>query len=1102
MTNKTALSTVKLEPPPRRRVCFITTEFHGLFRNGGIGTANTGLALALAHAGFDVTVTFSNADQSGPRAVVGDFWKLKAQYAKRGITLDFVAPPQGMPDAFNDSRSASYAVFLYLQRNPFDVVLFNDNGGQAFYSLQAKHAGVFPDAPQIYVVTHGPYDWVYDLNAVEYESRSPIIVGFMERRSAELADILISPSQYLMDWMAGQGWTLPERNCVVQNVIGVNGAASGAVTEPVPFDEIVFFGRQEIRKGLELFCDAIDLLHGKMDLSNTRVTFMGKFGHVAGLHSGVYLVERARKWRTPVRMLGNYDQAEALDYLRRPGVLAIIPSLAENSPCVVVECLELRIPFLATEGGGTPELVAKKDRERCLFPPVASDLASRIETALRDGHPAADLAIRQERVLREWVALLNQDVDPVLRSGSPATTPVAAATPRVSICFLRANARASSIAAIARQIYPNIEIVYADAEGREPDDELVFCPHPVRSVAVPGGGRAAARNAAAAAAKGEYLLFVDEPTVTMAPECVERLVAAAMRTKAEIVTCLPAHPDGGAPRWAHFPIGACVELGAFEACFGGPVIMASAKAFRQRRGFSSDCDEYVLNWAFLASSVLAGARLEVVPLILFEQDRAALMRFDAGTLVRGHRDIFRIYGDRPASMFFRSLEAFPGVRNQHLEQSKGALDKVGGRAQEIAIALSKLDPGKPEADRAFIDYCCERRMIELAIDFAVWNGKEMLNEVVNAAGKVREAEALAMIGQRRIVFPRKVDLTEALSGGLLAISPLHEAELRRPAGGLVSHPAGFGVQLVKADGGAPAGSKTIVGRVKIDGAATRPGAVSIAVAEAGSRLTVTEDNQIVGNGVSWSGWVAVDEGETTVRLALPEAAADISDLYFLSRTDARESVEAVVNWLGVEAIITVDPGRNGVDRRVALKPVHPDVIRNASLVTDVSDFPFPVLTPGRRMLTHPVPGRPLLVRLADALPPGTQGLRCSFSLEHEQAHAVDFGVWVGNPASEMPTEAELQERAAFSGWTTVRTPFEMRNLTMRLDMPLFEPADIYLTVRVTEAPDVYFCHAYWHELSVIEAWSDALVSGPSSGDQPPLPLAVAGMAVPDAVADR
>ena len=38
----------RLAAPTPPRICLITTEFHGLFKNGGIGTANTGLALALA----------------------------------------------------------------------------------------------------------------------------------------------------------------------------------------------------------------------------------------------------------------------------------------------------------------------------------------------------------------------------------------------------------------------------------------------------------------------------------------------------------------------------------------------------------------------------------------------------------------------------------------------------------------------------------------------------------------------------------------------------------------------------------------------------------------------------------------------------------------------------------------------------------------------------------------------------------------------------------------------------------------------------------------------------------------------------------------------
>ncbi len=193
------------------RVCIVTTEFHGLFKNGGIGTANTGLALALARADFDVTVAFADADENGPRVKNTNFFGLREEYRALGITLDFVPASHLIAHAFDDSRSASYCVYLYLKQHPFDVVYFNDSGGHGYYSLLAKRTGVFHNAPRMLLVAHGPQEWVLELNSVHYTSRWPVITAFMERRCAELADVLISPSRYLADWMVSHGWVMPAR---------------------------------------------------------------------------------------------------------------------------------------------------------------------------------------------------------------------------------------------------------------------------------------------------------------------------------------------------------------------------------------------------------------------------------------------------------------------------------------------------------------------------------------------------------------------------------------------------------------------------------------------------------------------------------------------------------------------------------------------------------------------------------------------------------------------------------------------------------------------------------------------------------------------------
>src|SRR5580704_5946770 len=166
--------------PGRLRVCFITTEFHGLFKNGGIGTANTGLALALSQAGFDVTVAFADADENGPRVKEGNFPELREKYRQVGITLDFVPASPLITKAFDDSRSASYCVYLYLKQHEFDVVYFNDCGGHGYYALLAKRVGVFSNAPRMYVVSHEPQEWVLELNSVRYWDRWPVITSYLE----------------------------------------------------------------------------------------------------------------------------------------------------------------------------------------------------------------------------------------------------------------------------------------------------------------------------------------------------------------------------------------------------------------------------------------------------------------------------------------------------------------------------------------------------------------------------------------------------------------------------------------------------------------------------------------------------------------------------------------------------------------------------------------------------------------------------------------------------------------------------------------------------------------------------------------------------------
>jgi hypothetical protein len=112
-----------------------------------------------------------------------------------------------------------------------------------------------------------------------------------------------------------------------------------------------------------------------------------------------------------------------------------MPSLMENSPFTVIECLALGVPFLASRTGGIPELIAAEDQDEVLFPPHTSALAARLRLAFREGvapaRPAVDGAAcdaawerwhrdRAQRGRTEFIPFCGEDplTDSLIGSGN------------------------------------------------------------------------------------------------------------------------------------------------------------------------------------------------------------------------------------------------------------------------------------------------------------------------------------------------------------------------------------------------------------------------------------------------------------------------------------------------------------------------------------------------------------------------------------------------------------------------------------------------------------------------------------------------------------
>lgn len=375
-------------------IAVITREFSPLTRNGGIGTAMRFLCEALATAGgHRVTIYYTGRPYLR-------LWSFAREMRRSGLIFRPVIAPLGL--ILHDQLRRSRAVWRALSGTLHDVCLFHEFMADGWFFLQNRR----PGTPPCCMVTHGSALWVDEGNGHVATGGSRAAIYKMERECCEQADFLVSPSHYLLNWMLGHGWRLPCNARVIPNFTSALASTPPQCPrKSATLSEIVFFGRLEERKGVRVFCDALLRLPPEL-LAGRQVTFLGR--------EGGYTSDQMRAWLAPLTQAGmrlvflsGLDAGQARAYLCSGGRLAVMPSLRENSPCVISECLESGIPFLASSSGGGPELVCPEDRSSSFVPPDAAELATRLASIFMDGcPPVARASHTQAELVIQWNNLL------------------------------------------------------------------------------------------------------------------------------------------------------------------------------------------------------------------------------------------------------------------------------------------------------------------------------------------------------------------------------------------------------------------------------------------------------------------------------------------------------------------------------------------------------------------------------------------------------------------------------------------------------------------------------------------------------------------------
>ncbi|MEO8071266.1 MAG: glycosyltransferase [Acidobacteriota bacterium] len=606
-------------------ICIVTADFVGPIRNGGIGTAYYNLAYALTGAGHHVTVLYTHGSYCENETIA--YWRRK--YKRDGMT--FVPLPDTKVHGHPAIRMA-YGVYEWLKGRHFDVVHCHEWRGVGFYAALGKRQGLCLQDAVLCVGAHSPGMWCLE-GMNQLADAESLEVDYMERRSVALADVLWTPSAHMRDWLLREGWTLPKH--VVHEpyiLLGLERSRAGAASAG---SELVFFGRLETRKGLDLFCDALDRLAAR-GVMPPHVTVLGKTSTVDGLPSDIYLARRADRWRFPWKIVSTLDRDGAMRYLRQPDRIAVLPSRLDNLPYTVLECLGSGIPFVASAIGGIPEMVRPRDRERVLFALDADALAERLTKVLAIGQGPAAMRVAPACTLENWMAwheaivALHRRSARVARDRHPLATRhrTAAALPLVTVCLVTRNRPAFldvALASLRAQSYPRVEVVLVD-DGSDDVDAIAhlttlepeFRRRGWPIIRQPNRYVGAARNAAAGAARGDYLLFMDDDNIA-APNAVSTFVGAAERSGADVLSCFmhlfrsaQALPARMPPSIWPF-LGGALASGVLRNVFGDANSFFRRSVFTRLGGFHEHFGVSGEDWELLARAVLSGFRVDVVP---------------------------------------------------------------------------------------------------------------------------------------------------------------------------------------------------------------------------------------------------------------------------------------------------------------------------------------------------------------------------------------------------------------------------------------------------------------------------------------------------------
>ncbi len=336
------------------RYWILTTEYPPE-RSGGIGTYMKEHSEVFASYGHQISIFYGKEKNSDQTIHVASNIVIHAFSVHNRSSSKFLGFEASLSYEFSER------IIQQLTRETPDIIEVQEYLGIGYYLLLRKLLGepLLQNIP-ILVTAHAPSFLYLEYNHFPVYRFPEYWVGEMERFSLLAADLVISPSQYLIDTLRSRmAEKFPQKVFQIFNPYGPKKSPlSGAKT--IERNKLVVFGKMSISKGaLQLLQEADRLWKAGIEFSIEWIGGSDIYLHTEEKTIGQFVREQYQEHIAAGRLhlTGNMAPEDAIAKLATAHCI-VIPSLIDNLPYTVIEAMAAGKVVLASDAGGQSELLS------------------------------------------------------------------------------------------------------------------------------------------------------------------------------------------------------------------------------------------------------------------------------------------------------------------------------------------------------------------------------------------------------------------------------------------------------------------------------------------------------------------------------------------------------------------------------------------------------------------------------------------------------------------------------------------------------------------------------------------------------------------------